>query len=145
MAIRTKLAIALTVATASVFGLASSALAQNTIDVLEDSGLSTESGNAAAAILLNTDAEGNVLGVSAAAGFGDNGAAAVALPEFAGAVGANASNGDIVIGDYYGRAPWPPEEEGAEFSGVVGFFESESIEESDWPSDDSPGNLELEP
>ncbi len=141
MAIRTKLAIALTVATASVLGLASSALAQNalpqtTIDVVEGSGLSTEAGNAAAAVLINTDIEGNVLGVSAAAGFGDNGAAAVALPEFAGAVGTAASNGEIVIGDYYGNEPGPVEREGAEFSGAVGFFETESIEEPIWPGDD---------
>ena len=129
MIIRSKLATALTVATASVLSIVSSASAQTTIgtDGIKQTIEENNGNSAAAAVLIDTDDLGNVLGVSAAAGFGSKGATAVALPEFAGAVSGDA-NGGILINDYYGaNAPEVETEAGAAFSGVVGFFSDDTV------------------
>ena len=117
MTIINKIAITLGIATASVLSVASNASAQ-TPGVLEI-GLPN---NAAAAVLIEADKKGNVLGVSAAASFGATGAAALALPSYAGAVGSSVPNG-IISADGFEAVGDSPE---LEDIGQVKYFVSES-------------------
>ena len=89
MTIINKIAIALSITTASVLSIASSASAQTA--ETQEIGLP----NAAAAVLMEADESGNILNLSAAASFGATGAAALALPSYAGAVGSSVPNGII--------------------------------------------------
>ena len=118
MTVKNQIAIALTIATASVLGINSSVLAKPTIDTGIGS-VNLGANNGAASVLLDMDNKGNVLGVSAAVGFGKAGAAAIALPEFAGALGTSSETGDISIDNYYSQKNPSGH---VNFSGRVGFF-----------------------
>ena len=116
MTIINKIAIALSITTVSVLSIASNASAETA--ETQESGLP----NAAAAVLMEVDESGNILNLSAAASFGATGAAALALPSYAGAVGSSVPNG-IISADGFEAVGDSPEFEDI---GQVKYFVSES-------------------
>jgi len=101
----------------AAFSFSSTAHAQQFVDIADVSGLSGEDQNAAAAVKVDYNKEGNVTSLSAASAFGANGAAAIATQFSAASLGSSESYGSITE-PYIGDSGFADVNIAVEFAGV---------------------------